>query len=113
MATKNFNSSKNSRALSNKAPDHVRSLFGGQQSNSNADADWSLVPGDVLHNLLWAVSYLSGSVTLSTTKNGKAYSIKLYVGEPFDPRYYDGTEEGRAELAAWVDSLVKALAESA
>jgi len=88
-------------------------LFGQSTRKTGLDADWNQVQPTVLHSIIWAVSQLSGSVTFGTTKNGQAYTIKVYLGAPYDPMYYDGDEEGRARLAEWADQLVAAVAEHA
>jgi len=84
----------------------VRSLFGSSISKTGLDADWSEVDPVLLRDVIWAVDFLGGAITFSTTRNGKAYVFKVYMGEPFDPMYFDGDEEGRAEMRAWVESLV-------
>lgn len=97
---------------SKKAPDSIRALLPGRIKKTGLDADWGSVQPELLRDLLWAVCFFSGSVTLGATRSGEAYSIKLYIGEPFDPVYFDGDEEGRAEMGAWIETLVKAAAES-
>jgi len=96
-----------------KAPPHIHALFGDSTGKAGLDADWNQVDPEVLVHLLWAVCYFGGSVTLGATRNGKAYSVKVYIGEPFSARYFDGDEEGRTLMREWVDQLVIAAAESA
>ena len=86
-------------------------LFGESTRKSGLDADWKEVHPDVLHNLVWAISQLGGSVTIGVTRNGNAYSFKIYVGAPYDARYFDGDAEGREAMAEWVNDLVIAVAE--
>jgi len=85
-------------------------LFGSSSDKGDLDASWLEVEGDVIKRLLWCMSELSGSVTLSTTRNGNAYAIKVYLGKAYDPMYFDGDAAGREEMATWVDRLVEAVA---
>lgn len=96
-----------------KANARLSGLFGSNSRKVGLDADWLAVEPALLLNLVWAVDFFGGSVTLGSTRNNSAYVVKVYIGAPFDPMYFDGDEEGRAALAAWVDSLVTAAAESA
>lgn len=86
-------------------------LFGQSTRKSGLDADWNQVDSTVLHRIVWAVDFLGGAVTFSTTKANSAYCVKVYMGQPYDPMYFDGDDEGRAALAAWAEQLVEAAAE--
>ena len=90
------------------APTH---LFGQSTRKTGLDADWNQVQPHVLASIIWACDYFGGAVTFSTTKNNQAYVVKVYMGQPFDPMYFDGDDEGRERLTAWADSLVIAAAE--
>lgn len=86
-------------------------LFGESTRKTGLDADWNQVQPDVLLRIVWAVDHFGGAVTFSTTKKNTAYCIKVYLGAPQNPVYFDGDEEGRAALAEWADLLVQAVAE--
>jgi hypothetical protein len=103
---------QSSKKASKASVGSVGHLFGQSTRKSNLDADWLELDAQVLLRLVWAVDFFGGAVTLSTTKNGAAYVVKVFMGAPFDPMYFDGDEEGRASMAAWVESLVVAAAES-
>lgn len=102
---------------STKAPSTQRSdlghLFGESTRKTGLDADWNQVQPEVLRDLVWAISTLGGSVTIGSTRKGNAYSVKVYIGAPYDAMYFDGDEEGRTRMAEWVQSLVIHVAESA
>jgi len=88
-------------------------LFGESTKKSNLDADWNQVQPSVLLAIVWAVNQFGGATTFSTTRKGNAYCIKVYLGAPYDPLYFDGDDEGRAAMQEWADNLVAAAAEHA
>jgi len=104
---------KTSNGNSAQAPKLPDSLTGKGSGGANLDADWNQVEPNVLRDILWAVSMLGGSVTFGQTKSGRAYSVKLYIGAPFDPLYFDGSAEGRAEMADFAERWVTYAAEQA
>lgn len=87
-------------------------LFGESTRKTGLDADWNAVEPFVLHKAIWAINELGGAITFSTTKSGSAYVFKVYIGAPYSPVYFDGDEEGRAAMTAWVDDLVAVVAEN-
>lgn len=90
----------------------LSSMFGTSARKTGLDADWQQIEPIVLLNLVWAVDFFGGSVTLGSTRNNSAYVVKVYIGQAFDPVYFDGDAEGRESMRAWVDDLVLAAAES-
>lgn len=88
----------------------LSALLGVQRKDTDDYADWAEVEPGVLANLVWAVSEMGGTVQFGRTKNSKAYTVKLYVGEAYPPQYFDGNNEGRAALAALAQALVEAVA---
>lgn len=102
-----------SGSMGKSARNDLGHLFGESTRKTGLDADWSRVDKDVLHSIIWAIDTLGGAVTFSTTKNNNAYCIKVFMGAPFDPMYFDGDDEGRAALAAWTERLVEEAARSA
>lgn len=105
---------KNNGKNSGKSPSNrLQGLFGSSARKSGLDADWSEVEPIVLRDCIWAVDQLGGAITFSSTRNNNAYVFKVYMGAAFDPVYFDGDQEGREQMRAWVEQLVIAAAESA
>lgn len=103
----------NAKARASMSPEAHGRLFGESTRKSGLDADWNQVHPDVLHRIIWAIDLLGGATTFSTTRSGNAYVVKVYLGEPQAPKYFDGDAEGRDALAAWADSVVEAAAGAA
>lgn len=85
-------------------------LLGVKKEKENLYADWAEVDAGIVSNLVWAASEMGGTIQFGRTKNCYAYTIKLYVGKPYDPIYFDGNDEGRASMAEMAVALVEALA---
>lgn len=102
--------SKNGRNTLKSPNSALGHLFGESTRKSSLDANWNEVSPTVLLSIVWAVDALGGSVTIGSNKKGTAYFFKVYIGQAFDPVYFDGDEEGRAEMAAWSDRLMEAAA---
>lgn len=102
--------SGNGRKSGNAVHGSLGHIFGQSTRKSDLDADWNSVEPVVLHRIIWAVDFLGGSVTFGSTRNGSAYTIKVYLGAPYDPVYFDGDDEGRAGMSAFADQLVEAAA---
>lgn len=110
MATQgNAKNTRNNKQSGDKRYGH---LFGESTTKSNLDAAWNEVDPVVLHNIVWAVDAMGGSITIGTNRKGTAYYFKVYLGAPYDPVYFDGSSEGRAEMSEWAETLVKAAAEA-
>lgn len=88
----------------------LASLLGVERDDNNNYADWAEVDAGVIHNIVWAISEMGGTAQFGRTKNSKAYTLKLYVGTPYPPQYFDGNAEGRAALANLAQALVEAVA---
>lgn len=112
MSPQRNSSSKNDKVLG-KSRGAIGHLFGQSTRKTGLDADWNQVQPNVLLSIVWAIDVLGGAVTFSTTKNNNAYCIKVYLGAPYDPVYFDGDDEGRAALSEFADQLVAAAAEAA
>lgn len=108
-----YKSKSSSSTLPKSQSNPLASLLGGNTKKSGLDANWAEVHPDVLRDLLWAITTVGGSVTLGCTKNNNAYSVKVFIGAPYDAMYFDGDAEGRAQLTEWVQNMVIAIAESA
>lgn len=89
---------------------NLDTLLGGSTDKGHLDADWNAVEPSTIHAIVWAVTAMGGTVQFGTTKNCKAYTVKIYISRPYDPVYFDGNEEGRAAFAALASALVEAVA---
>lgn len=106
-------SDKNGRKSTGATNGALGSLFGESTRKSGLDSDWNSVDPAVLHQIIWAVDALGGSVTVGSNKKGTAYFFKVFIGQPFDPVYFDGDDEGRAAMREWADRLMTHAAENA
>lgn len=107
------NAVKNGRNPKGAPSSPLGSLFGESTRKTGLDADWNAVDPNVLHQIVWAVDALGGSVTIGSNKKGNAYFFKVYAGQPFDPVYFDGDEEGRTAMREWADRLLTYAGEAA
>lgn len=104
---------KSSKSLPAARSLQLGSLFGESTRKTGLDADWNEVEPNVLLAIVWGVSSLGGSVTLGVTRNGQAYTCKVYIGAPYDALYWDGDADGREQMRAWADRLIQLVAENA
>lgn len=92
---------------------NLDALLGGTEDKSALDADWNMVAPETLHAMVWSLSHLGGTVQFGTTKNNKAYTIKIYLGKAYDPIYFDGDDAGRAAMSTLAQALVETAAAQA
>lgn len=85
-------------------------LLGVKPNKEKLYADWADIDPGIIQNIVWATVEMGGTVQFGRTKNGYAYTIKMYVGKAYDPIYFDGNEDGRAAMAELAVSLVEAVA---
>lgn len=88
----------------------LNTLLGGNDEKSHLDADYNSVEPTVLLTLIYSIVEMGGTIQFGRTKNGKAYTIKIYVGKAYDPVYFDGDDAGREAMAALAQSLIETLA---
>lgn len=87
-------------------------LLGASKDTGHLDANWNEVEPGIIATLVYCATFLGGTVQFGSTKNNKAYTIKLYIGRAYDPIYFDGDDAGRAEMAALAQSFIEKLAGS-